>query len=88
MNKDTFDASKEEEFDDSQGNVLARRDTYEELAKQGLVQKYDWIHYMISQFIIPKSASSIWYEASERVADSRLGGVLHIMYSGQEQFIA
>ena len=37
MNKDTFDASKEEEFDDSQGNVLARRDTYEELAKQGLV---------------------------------------------------
>ena len=35
MNKDTFDASKEEEFDDSQGNVLARRDTMRNWRSRG-----------------------------------------------------
>jgi len=37
VNKDTFDVSKEEEEENSQGNVLARRATYEDLASQGLL---------------------------------------------------
>ena len=36
MNKDIFDASKEEEYEDSNGNVLSRA-TYEDLARQGLL---------------------------------------------------
>jgi splicing factor 3A subunit 3 len=36
VNKDVFDASKEEEYEDSQGNVLSRA-TYEDLARQGLL---------------------------------------------------
>jgi hypothetical protein len=36
VNKDTFEVSKEEEFEDGQENILARRATYEELAKRGL----------------------------------------------------
>ncbi len=36
VNKDIFDASKEEEYEDSHGNVLSRA-TYEDLARQGLL---------------------------------------------------
>jgi splicing factor 3A subunit 3 len=36
VNKDIFDASKEEEYEDSNGNVLSRA-TYEDLARQGLL---------------------------------------------------
>jgi Splicing factor 3a, subunit 3 len=36
VNKDIFDASKEEEYEDSHGNVLSRS-TYEDLARQGLL---------------------------------------------------
>ena len=36
VNKDIFDGSKEEEYEDSQGNVLSRA-TYEDLARQGLL---------------------------------------------------
>lgn len=36
VNKDIFDASREEEYEDSQGNVLSRA-TYEDLARQGLL---------------------------------------------------
>ena len=40
VNKDTFYAFKEEEFEDSLGNVLARRATDEDLAAmQGLLSK-------------------------------------------------
>ena len=63
VNKDVFDASKEEEYEDSQGNVLSRA-TYEDLARQGLLEKYDWIHHsLISWFITLQSASSTcsWY---------------------------
>jgi hypothetical protein len=37
VNKDTFDVSKEEKYEVSQGGVLAKRATYEELARQGLL---------------------------------------------------
>ena len=48
--------------EDSQGNVLSRA-TYEDLARQGLLKKYDWIHHLISWFTILQSASSTcsWY---------------------------
>jgi len=36
VNKDKFDGSKEEEYEDSQGNVLSRSQ-YEDLARQGLL---------------------------------------------------
>eukprot|EP00558_Chaetoceros_sp_UNC1202_P011491 CAMPEP_0197238206 /NCGR_PEP_ID=MMETSP1429-20130617/4759_1 /TAXON_ID=49237 /ORGANISM="Chaetoceros sp., Strain UNC1202" /LENGTH=167 /DNA_ID=CAMNT_0042697311 /DNA_START=63 /DNA_END=566 /DNA_ORIENTATION=- len=36
VNQDMFDASKEEEYEDSHGNVLSRA-TYEDLARQGLL---------------------------------------------------
>ena len=36
VSKDLFDASKEEEYEDSHGNVLSRA-TYEDLARQGLL---------------------------------------------------
>jgi splicing factor 3A subunit 3 len=36
VNKDVFDASKEEEYEDSHGNILSRA-TYEDLARQGLL---------------------------------------------------
>ena len=36
VNKDKFDGSKEEEYEDSQGNVLSRTQ-YEDLARQGLL---------------------------------------------------
>jgi splicing factor 3A subunit 3 len=36
VNKDIFDASKDEEYEDSKGNVLSRA-TYEDLARQGLL---------------------------------------------------
>mmetsp|Transcript_20249 Transcript_20249/g.30394 ORF Transcript_20249/g.30394 Transcript_20249/m.30394 type:complete len:243 (+) Transcript_20249:11-739(+) len=36
VNKDIFDGAKEEEYEDSQGNVLSRA-TYEDLARQGLL---------------------------------------------------
>jgi len=37
VNKDTFVVSKEEEFEDGQENILARRASYEELVRQGLL---------------------------------------------------
>ena len=36
VNKDIFDGDKEEEYEDSHGNVLSRA-TYEDLARQGLL---------------------------------------------------
>jgi len=36
VNKDIFDGAKDEEYEDSQGNVLSRA-TYEDLARQGLL---------------------------------------------------
>lgn len=36
VNEDVFDASKEEEYEDSHGNILSRA-TYEDLARQGLL---------------------------------------------------